>query len=65
MYYQYYCGYCGRETKLDQKTDICACFNCGRIARFDGIAPKKQQNLKQSYCSMVITESKDNYKNGK
>jgi ribosomal protein L37AE/L43A len=62
--YQYYCGYCARMTKYDHKTDIVGCYNCGRIARFDGAAPKAQQNLQQSFRSHVVTTSVEAYNRG-
>lgn len=64
MIYQYYCGYYTRMTKINRKTDMIGCHNCGRIARFDGEAPKAQQNLNQSYRSHVVTESVEAYNRG-
>lgn len=64
MWYQYYCGYCTRETKTDWKGGFIGCHNCGRTARFDGAAPKAQQNDRQSFRSMVVTESKAAYERG-
>lgn len=65
MIYQYYCGYCACVTKQGTKRDCCSCHNCGGSARFDGEAPKKQQNLNQSFRSMVVTEDAVLYKEGK